>query len=240
MNVSSPTRTSVAAALLAVAVGCFSPPSREVHLRPLTIRVVDATTGRPLAGVPVSYALQTIVERGRLFGVVPSLEADIGPALAFKRASVTSGDGEVSFDTTGLVLPGDQRLDQEYVFVNLEVDLGQPAARRWLETAAEVCAAWPRRCAGRADSVDVAFWMHHASADDRAAVFRNPVEGRAGALLVTASGTPPGAYRDWTTDADAFRVRFLVSSRERAESATVELAEHTERHPPRENHETAK
>lgn len=69
--------TMILSLVALTAFGCLSPGARQVSVRAITVRVVDARTRQPIADVPVSYGLQTIVTRGRFLGVVPSIGPDI-------------------------------------------------------------------------------------------------------------------------------------------------------------------
>ncbi|WP_242344698.1 hypothetical protein [Anaeromyxobacter terrae] len=204
---------------LVVALGCWSPPERVVDVRPIRIRVVDSRTGEPLANVPVTYSLQTIVRRDRFLGVVPALEPDIGRKLAFARRGETDGRGEVTFDVRQVLLPGNEELDEELAFVNLGVDLDHPAASVVLET----------RDSGRrrasplyGEAPDDAYLAWSLVLDSkRAEAYRNPAPSHRGALLISIRGEGSAGYEDWTRPGEPFHVQWNFSSLQKPAEAVV-------------------
>jgi hypothetical protein len=201
------------AAAAALGLGACAPGARDVQVRPLRVRVVDAATKRPLEGVPVSYALQAMVMR-RVLGLWPApIAADIGPRVVAKVRGTTDAAGEVELRAGTVRLRADERLYEEFVLVNLEVDMAERLAQVTLEAEESGCrGAGEHRAtcpAERADAVDVALRALQLFEEDRVRLFVNPDARRRGVVVVTE---PPDArregYRDWTTPQDRFRVRF--------------------------------
>ncbi len=204
---------------LVLGAGCWSPPERVVAVRPIRIRVVDSRTGEPLANVPVSYAIQTIIERERLFGVLPALEADVGPKLAVVTHGETDERGEVSFHVRPLRLPGNERLDDELAFVNLGVDLDHPAASIVLETRDSGRRRAPHLYGEAPDDAYVAWSLMLDS--KRGEVYRNPAPSHRGALLISLPGARGAGHEDWTRPTDPFRVQWNFSSLQKPAEAVV-------------------
>ncbi len=201
----------VLAAAAALGLGaCMLPGAREVAVRPIRVRVVDAATKQPLAGVAVSYALEAMVMREvlRLFSM--PIEPDVGPRIVRKARGVTDANGEVELAAGKVRLKRNERLYRDLVLVNLGVDMGARSAATALDAERAGCARSPETCAATPpDDVDVALRMIAGFEEDRAAVFRNP-DGRHRGVVVVTERADAGreGFKDWTTPGDRFHVRF--------------------------------
>lgn len=206
---SRPCRRAAAVALAAAA--CFSPGAREVEVRPVRVRVVDAATKQPLEGVPVVYALQAMVMRDRILGIVPvPLEPDIGPRLVHKERGATDASGDVVLTGGKVPLRGNERLYESFLLVNLGVDLKDRIAQLALDAELSGCRRAATTCPPTPpDDVDVALKMIQWFEDDRVRVFRNAAPAHRGEVVITVPGAKNREwYRDWSTPRDRFRVRF--------------------------------
>lgn len=202
------------------ASGCSSPQPRAVEVRPITVRVVDAVTKAPLSDVPIAYVLHTYVSRPSALGIVPNPEG-IGQRLAYRARGRTDRRGEATFSGGSLQLRADERLDDEVVLVNLEVDMAHPDARSLLETLRSRCRDIPQTCGGPPDDLEVALDLTHIKSGS--AAYRNPAPSHAGKLLVVQEGAAQPGFEDWTQPGDSFTVQFHFSKRGGPEVATVEL-----------------
>lgn len=204
--------------------GCSSSSPKMVELRPLTVRVVDAATKAPLAGVPVSYVLRTMVMREAWVGIIPNLEPNIGPRPVYRQRAHTDAHGEATFWVGQIRLRGDERLDEELVLINLTVDMSQSSAQSWLETLTAGCRAVPATCGGPPDDLDVALAMSQDGKRRRLEAYRNPIASYAGVFPMVIPGTPNTGFRDWTEPDDRFAVKFHFTRRMGPEVAVVALA----------------
>lgn len=210
----------MAMAIVGIA-GCSQGQPRAVGLRPITVRVVDATTKQPVADVQVAYALHTMVSRAGFLGLLPSPNPSIGQRLAYRARALTDRNGEATFHVTSLGLRADERLDDEVVLVNLAIDASSADARAWLSTLESRCRDVPKTCGGPPDDVEVAIEM--ARSDSASAAYRNPLASHAGKLLVVEPGAPQAGFADWTGPDARFAVQFHFSGRSGPETVTVEL-----------------
>ncbi len=219
---------------LALAVGagaCFSPGAREVEIRPVRVRVVDAATKQPLEGVPVAYALQAMVMRDRILGLVPvPIEPDIGPRVVHKERGATDASGDAVLPGGKLSLRGNERLYESFLLVNVAVDPGDRVAQIALDAELAGCQRGATTCPRTPpDDVDVALRLIQGFEDDRVRAFRNPAPAHRGEVVITVPGaTGREWYRDWTTPRDRFHVRFEF---ERLAGRTAPLVVELERAP---------
>jgi hypothetical protein len=211
---------AIATCVIALAVARCSPPApRAIDIRPIRITVLDSRTGRPLADVPVWFAIQTVVTRGKVFGILPAIEPDIGPKLALAEQRETDRLGHVSFGARSLLLPGNERLDTEYAFVNLAGKLDHPAARSLLEGRRSGRREHPQLYGDVPDDVYVAWFVRHHG--DEREVYRHPRPSHRGALLISIPGEGGAGYVDWTRPGDPFRVQWNFSSLQRPSDDVV-------------------
>lgn len=106
--------------------------SKDVTIRPITIEVRDAVTGKPLEGISVSYILEAIKYKKRVFLFIKNIEPDVGSKNLIKMQQHTNQDGIVSFNIGKLTLEGNKLLgtgeyvNAESIYVNLDVDIDHP------------------------------------------------------------------------------------------------------------------
>lgn len=157
---------------------------KPLDVRPITLKVVDARTRQPLPGISVHYGLQTIVFQKYVLLFIPSLEPDRGPKVAYKAHKYTDTNGEVTFHVQGYALPGNEQLDEEFLFINVDVDMAHPSARISQESLADYYRNTSVKRSGPVDNVDV-MWDLIAEKQARIEVYCNPSPEYEGVMLFT-------------------------------------------------------
>ena len=99
--------------LLAALTGCAN--QKLVPVRQVVVKVLDKESGTPLQGIRVYYTLHTKVFQKYILFVIPSIEPDIGPKIAYKASGTTDKDGKVLFHADDFMLPGNERFEIEEI-----------------------------------------------------------------------------------------------------------------------------
>lgn len=189
-------------------------------MRPITLKVVDFETKRPLSGIDVSYAIQVSILRGKLLGLVPAADPTIGFKLVYKARGRTGESGEVTFRDDHLRLAGNEEVSDELVAVNVGVEDQSERSRFVLELLQDACRERRPTCLGSPDEIDV-IWQVATTAQDRADHLRPANSVYRGQLLVVTPVLlePP---RDGAGP-EVVSVRDVVSQRSTSELVVVEL-----------------
>lgn len=210
--------------LLLLFPACGSAGNSLRSVRPITVKVIDAKTKEPLKGVSVYYALQTIVFQKYIFLIIPNLEPDIGPKTAHKEHKYTDEKGEAVFFVEDFRLPNNERLEKEFMFINLDVDMKSSRALSWKETLESSLSSGRVRKEGPVDNIDV---MEKMVWEDQAVRNQNlvlPNPKYRGIYLISHLYRPSEGFRDWTKAGDKFNVRHNFSSLGKgADSVVIEL-----------------
>jgi len=213
---------ALAPVVMALCAACWSPPDRVGALRPLTLRVVEAGSKRPAQGVPVTYLVQSRVNRDRFLGLIPTLEPIMGARVAIALHGTTDHQGEVTFRVQGLPQPGNESWSMEFVFVNVAVDRSKVGTARLASVPRPGQALVTTPAAGPSDA-EVA-WQILPLREERQRAFWNPVAGLRGVVVINTLDGPSQAQSDWSEKADCFRVRWNAFDQARAaERVEVEL-----------------
>lgn len=198
--------------LLLLFPACGSAAKSLHSVRPITVKVIDAKTKEPLKGVSVYYALQTIVFQKYIFLIIPNLEPDIGPKIAHKEHKYTDERGKAVFFVDDFRLPNNERLEEEFMFINLDVDMKSSKAISWKETLESSHSSGRARREGPVDNIDV---MEKMVWEDQAVRNQNlvlPDPKYRGIYLISHRYGPNEGFRDWTKAGDKFNVRHNFSS----------------------------
>lgn len=141
------------------------------------------------------------------------IESDIGPRVTYKVRGRTDANGEIELRAGALRVPGNERLYQEFVLVNVDVDMDYGMSRLTLESLEANCTSKHATCSGSPpDAIDVAISLYPSIKEWRVAAFRNPLDGYRGALLVNVPSLERhDGYRDFTVPEDRFRLTFNFS-----------------------------
>lgn len=210
--------------LLLALPSCASARRKSLDVRPITLKVVDARTGQPLPGISVHYALETVVFQKYILLFIPNIEPDIGRKIAYKAHQRTDANGEVTFHVQGFELPGNERLEDEYMFINLDVDMAHPRARRRQESIADYYRKTRVKRSGPVDNIDIMYGLRLENSAARIEVFRNPDPEHKGVILISVASDPNEGRYDWTVEKDKFRVRWnFASLRKEADAVVVQL-----------------
>jgi hypothetical protein len=95
-------------------------------IRPVTLKVVDATSRRPLQGIVVHYVVFRATYRTSTLGVLPPIEPLVERTPVGQLSGKTDANGEVNFGGIEVSLetyrfrPRMDKVDSEVFFVNLE------------------------------------------------------------------------------------------------------------------------
>lgn len=217
-------RTFLFILLLSFAGGA-SAEKRLASVRPITLKVIDARTKEPLNGISVYYAIQTIVFQKYIFLIIPNLEPDIGPKIAYKEHKYTNERGEVAFQVNDFSLPKNERLDKELIFINLSVDMAQPRAQDIQSNLQYYYSTGRVRRSGPVDLVDVMdqiVFTEDMAGRNKYLILPNP-KYRA-IQLISLESAPHEGFQDWTRPGDKFNVRYNFSSLGKdSDSVVIEL-----------------
>lgn len=178
--------------LAALFLACDFGRAKSVSRPPLTVRVVDSHTQRPIAGAPVGYAVESYVKRPKLLGFIPRPDPTLGYRLTKKLRGTTDVRGEVVFGVDDLRLSRDEEVVGELVFVNVRVDMGHPIARAKLDDFEQLCRTGSPLCPGaKPDEADV-IWAVTPDSDARRLVLHASQEGHHGLIILVNAAVIEG------------------------------------------------
>jgi hypothetical protein len=95
------------------------------ELRPITVRVTDAASGKPLPGIVVHYLVLRRTDRTSTLWILPPIEPLVERTIEVKKSALTDGEGQARFEGAKIELrkyvfsSRIERIDSEMVFVNL-------------------------------------------------------------------------------------------------------------------------
>ncbi|ALC16213.1 hypothetical protein DSOUD_1434 [Desulfuromonas soudanensis] len=159
---------------------------RTISIRPVTIQVVDQETRKPLEGVPVFYSLHTVVFQRYVFFVIPNIEPEIGPKLAYKARAITDKDGKVRFHAKDFLLPKNERFVGEEIFVNIDADMTNRMAEISQHSLEYYYSEGRVRRIDSVDNLDiVSRYVMTGTKEERNQVLSNPAANYSGAVLVS-------------------------------------------------------
>lgn len=196
----------------------------SVTVRPVVLTVLEAGTRRPLPGVPIRYAVEAAVLRGRVLGALPAPESVLGWKIIAKEVGVTDERGQWRTVSKNLRLSRGEVLDRELFFVNLAPDPAHPAIQDVLDGVEWQCSEDKRLCGLAPDTTDVLREVIAGSPQERLEVLRNPNQTHLGAVVLGVRHAATSDAKDWARQGDCFHVQWLFKSLgEAAEDVTVEL-----------------
>jgi hypothetical protein len=196
----------------------------SIRVRPIRIRVLDAGTGRPLAGASVTYLLEASVARRRVLGLIPAPEMDAGKKIVFKRRGITDPSGEWWVEVSTHRLGSGERLRDEIVLVNLDVDASHRATKSAIEVAKWQCQFDSRLCGLSPDGADALLDLLVADRSSRREAIVNPDATHRGAVLMSVAWDAGPDATDWSVPEDRFRVKWNFGSlRRERDYVAVEL-----------------
>lgn len=206
---------AVALALLTV----LGRPRGRTSVPSLTVKVLDARSHEPLGGIPVLYALETTTYPTPWFLEFPDPFASV---LGFRAKGETDAHGIVRFDLSEAPERPMSPFMNEYLFVNMVVDMDGREAKIVVETHEEFCRRGDYTCDGPATEVDVA-WVGRLLKSDRSQLFTLPHGGHMGHMICIA---PPGRYNpsDFSENDSVYEEELHVSERRAPEEVVVELS----------------
>lgn len=190
---------------------------KSMPIRPITIQVVDQETRRPLEGVPVFYALHTKVFKKYVLLVIPSLEPDIGPKVAYKSRAVTDRNGEVRFHARDFMLPQDERFEMESIVINMDVDMTTRMAKISKRLLESYYAKGRVRRDGPVDNIDMADEYIVENRKAREEVMFRPIQRYTGAVIRNLAAPPyrTGEVSDWFEEGENYSMSYGGNSLEK-------------------------
>lgn len=205
-----------------LAVGCPSPKARPFFLRSLTVRVVEARTGDPLAGVPVSYMVTTRMSRfSRPSPAGPRV--DVGPRHAVRVRGVTDASGDVTFRVGEVPLNAMEEFRSENILINVEGDMTAPLAETVRRIEEESCRSGHPLCRVPVEDVDIVWRAAQDGTDARAQILRRPMPQFEGMLLVVLTDPPTEGMTSWIGKGEPYVLRYHHSMYRGPETVVVEL-----------------
>lgn len=213
-------RNAIILAVVLPLSGCLKGCPGTVSVPALTLRVVDAESHRPLAGMSVAYGLECGMLHGRFLGIIPSPNPTLGFKLVHRRRTVTDASGEAVFGPYALRLAGNEEVVGEILLINTRVDTASSLAMETQRTLEADCREGSPTCSGKPTELDVA-WRNASSEADRREVLRAVQVSHRGEVLFifprlyepAADGRQPGEVG----------LRHLVSERAGPEVVEVHL-----------------
>lgn len=157
-------------------------------IRPVTIKVVDMETKKPLEGVPVFYALETMVIQKYVFFVIPNIEPEVGSKLGYKRRATTNKNGEVMFHVDDFKIPQNERFVGEMFFINIDADMTSRMANISRRSLEDYYSTGKTKRDGEVDNIDlVRDYILMKSRDERDEVLFKPEPNYGGAVVISMS-----------------------------------------------------
>jgi len=92
-----------------------------VRVRPVTLKVVDRETKAPLPNIPVYYGIESVRKEPKILFIIPN-PYPISYKIEKGEKAFTDTTGRVSFGPTDLLLRNTQRINQELIYVNLDLN----------------------------------------------------------------------------------------------------------------------
>lgn len=176
------------------AVACSASPSAvSGEARPLAVRVIDAETSMPLAGVPVSYLVQTVIPAEGLMGALP-LGGPIGTRVGGGEKAVTDDEGRVRFPGVWKARGDPERVAAQTLLVNVAVDMESEGAVNAAAAIGGYCREHREFCPDASAELSVAALMLSGALAGNEGVFKTGASGYGGAAYVWYSD-PPGTGR---------------------------------------------
>ncbi len=119
-------RISLVIILITSGFGCMK---KEITVRPVSIKVIDSKTKKPLEGIGVIYTLRSFVRKNKILFILPNpLPRDIEKFEVIENY-VTDSNGELRIKKRKLKLKKKEWLYAETIFVNL--DFPEKATKRY-------------------------------------------------------------------------------------------------------------
>jgi hypothetical protein len=97
--------------------------AKDLKVRPIKIKVVDAVTKKPLEGITVNYILQTYTFKKRVLLFFKNIEPKIKSNIELSEKRFTDENGEVNFPLRELEIKRNRALEEEKIIINLAVDM---------------------------------------------------------------------------------------------------------------------
>lgn len=102
-------------------IGCSTWGKKKVEVRPITVKVVDEKTGKPIVGLPVYRIVQVYYgDYKRLFGVIPTPEGKIVDRVVLKQNASTNEEGIITFEKEEVVVKKKEDLYKERIIINIQ------------------------------------------------------------------------------------------------------------------------
>jgi hypothetical protein len=93
----------------------------RLQVRPITIKVVDRETKSPLANIPVYYGLESVREEPKILFIIPN-PSPLTSKIEMGEKAYTNNSGEVSFGPHDFLLRKSERISQELIYINLDLN----------------------------------------------------------------------------------------------------------------------
>lgn len=200
--------------------GCGA--QKPMPVRPITVQVVDQQTKKPLEGVSVYYSLYTKVVQKYVFFIIPNIEPDIGPKIAYKARAVTDKNGEARFHAQDFALPKNERFEMESVVVNIDADMTTRMAEMAKHALEVYYAEGKVRREGPVDNIDI-IEDNLISRKSRDEVLFRPNAHYSGAVI-RSNAYPPyskGEISNWFERGENCTIAFNGNSLEKGKDSIV-------------------
>jgi hypothetical protein len=166
--------------------------STRAHLSPFALKVVDASSGKPMGGIRVDYAVEVLVKRTFL-GFIPAFEPTAGYRVAKRERSTTGNDGVVTLSEGPVSLRANEEISSEWIGVNVEMNRG-PEGMAMLNAVQERCTGREPPCSEMENEFDV--MVLAATTELRAHLLKPLGTGRRGVELYVIGTACDSRIRD--------------------------------------------
>lgn len=105
----------------------LSADMKKIDIRPITVRIVDEGTNKPIENIQVYYAVDAYMQKKkRVWIFFPNLETRGRSRFLVKEREFSNRDGEVYFHATNQSLDENEIVEHEFIYINIDIDMNHP------------------------------------------------------------------------------------------------------------------